>query len=279
MGAVSCLRFPLILYFTFWAILPAAVGFLDFANNFLNSFSGFKDLASPSGIQTLFSRQQTNVILTLDTPMTPIIREFAQMSFLSRDDKATALVSALQAASIASQAPILQALRVFNVHAEPYWLTNQIYVKAATPFLLQTLAQLAGIRNIMEDLKLPIIPIFNETHGTPPNGTLWNVKKVNAHKVWREGVRGEGILVAGIDTGVRGTHSTLKDNYLGSANSGWYDPLFHTREPNDMQGHGTHTMGTIVGRNGIGAAPRAKWMVGYGLLSFQNSCKKFLNNI
>lgn len=75
----------------------------------------------------------------------------------------------------------------------------------------------------------------------------------------RKGIKGKGVIVASIDTRARGTHFALKDNFIGNE-YGWYDPILHTSEPNDMQRHGTDTLGTMVG-TGIGAAPKAKWMV------------------
>ncbi|CAG7717054.1 unnamed protein product, partial [Allacma fusca] len=37
------------------------------------------------------------------------------------------------------------------------------------------------------------------------------------------GYRGEGAVVATIDTGVRGTHEALRDNYRRQ--NGWFDPI------------------------------------------------------
>ncbi len=39
----------------------------------------------------------------------------------------------------------------------------------------------------------------------------------------------------------------------------WFDPWNGMPSPYDDGGHGTHTLGTIVGQNGIGIAPGATW--------------------
>jgi subtilisin family serine protease len=39
----------------------------------------------------------------------------------------------------------------------------------------------------------------------------------------------------------------------------WIDPWNNTTHPTDAGGHGTHTLGTAVGRGGIGVAPGAQW--------------------
>ena len=62
---------------------------------------------------------------------------------------------------------------------------------------------------------------------------------------------GKGIVVAGIDTGVNGNHESLKGNHRIYA--GWLDAYdMSSTTPFDDNGHGTHTMGTICGSNGIG---------------------------
>ncbi|MGC5410647.1 S8 family serine peptidase, partial [Streptomyces sp. DT225] len=46
----------------------------------------------------------------------------------------------------------------------------------------------------------------------------------------------------------------------------WYDASGEcpTDAPCDNNGHGTHTMGTMVGKNGVGVAPNAKWIAAKG---------------
>jgi len=75
--------------------------------------------------------------------------------------------------------------------------------------------------------------------------------------------------VSSIDTGVRYTHKDLAGQYIGQYDGwyGWYEPRGHAATPYDDQGHGTHTMGTIVGKGGIGVAPDAYWMTCKGCYS------------
>jgi len=74
--------------------------------------------------------------------------------------------------------------------------------------------------------------------------------------------RGEGSVVAIIDTGVYAGHSALSNNYGGA----WRDPYYGNASPNDQQGHGTHCAGSAVGNaNGIGVAPGARWIACRGL--------------
>lgn len=102
------------------------------------------------------------------------------------------------------------------------------------------------------------------------NQVEWGISKIAADKVWQTGNSGQNVLVGSIDTGVRYTHSSLHSNYVGAEKNGWYDPYAKSSEPNDQNGHGTHTMGTIAGSDGIGVAPGAKWLSCKGCKS--NGC-------
>jgi len=89
----------------------------------------------------------------------------------------------------------------------------------------------------------------------------WGIEKIRAQDAWEldGGNSGEGIVVANIDTGVRYTHEALSHNFRG-VDYGWFDPYTLAPSPIDRNGHGTHTMGTIAGANGIGVAPGATWI-------------------
>ena len=79
------------------------------------------------------------------------------------------------------------------------------------------------------------------------------------------------MVVAGIDTGVRYTHEVLVPHYRGNLGGGSFDHDFNwlsgdggSATPIDGHGHGTHTMGTMVGDDGganqVGMAPGATWI-------------------
>lgn len=86
----------------------------------------------------------------------------------------------------------------------------------------------------------------------------WGIGRISAEKLWALGYTGKGVRVGSIDSGVRYTHEVLKDSFAG--NYGWFDPQTKNATPYDASGHGTHTMGTIAGINGIGVAPGVTWM-------------------
>ena len=94
---------------------------------------------------------------------------------------------------------------------------------------------------------------------------------------------GSGIVVANVDTGVDFEHEALVDQYRGNLGGGvfdhdynWWDPTgICGDEPCDNAGHGTHTMGTMVGGDGpgpftpdVGVAPGANWIAAKGCEEF-----------
>jgi subtilisin family serine protease len=114
-----------------------------------------------------------------------------------------------------------------------------------------------------------------------PTTVEWGVAQVNADDVWVQGITGQGVVVAGQDTGYDWDHPALVEQYRGwngitaTHDYHWHDAI-HTNEhgtnvcgvdspePCDDHGHGTHTMGTMVGDDGgenqIGVAPGAEWI-------------------
>jgi subtilisin len=83
--------------------------------------------------------------------------------------------------------------------------------------------------------------------------TPWNIAMVKAPSAWARGLRGNGIRVAVIDTGIA-AHADL-----GVSGGASFVPGIASY--NDDNGHGTHCAGIIAGRNNfigvIGVAPAA----------------------
>ncbi|MFQ5858370.1 MAG: S8 family serine peptidase, partial [Anaerolineae bacterium] len=121
-------------------------------------------------------------------------------------------------------------------------------------------------------------PVQNGTEVSESQIVLWNIKQIRADAVWDDlGITGRGVVVASLDTGVDWQHNALRDKYRGRDEEhdyDWFDPTgTYPQAPNDnpsdpIRGHGTHTMGAIVGdgvdesgeRLRIGVAPGAQWV-------------------
>ena len=116
---------------------------------------------------------------------------------------------------------------------------------------------------------------FSITKADPLSDEVeWHIDRIKATDVWEKGYTGEGTVIASIDSGVDGNHPALKNQYRGynpddptkpSHEFNWYDAVSGRLSPMDSDGHGTHTMGTMIGQepdgtNKIGVAPGAKWI-------------------
>ncbi|RLN71430.1 hypothetical protein BBJ28_00009757 [Nothophytophthora sp. Chile5] len=189
------------------------------------------------------------------------------------------LTSALQLLAQVTQAPVVQLLT--GLVFETLWITNQIVVKNCPHAVVELIRALPIVKEVVDDLIItldPIQPTADSTNNTAAAG--WGAAKIRAPDVWTTGKTGQNVVVATIDSGVLGSHETLKNNFVGLY--GWYDPANKTATPYDNNGHGTHTMASIAGGLGVGIAPSAKWMTCKGctatscVLSLLTTCAQFM---
>jgi subtilisin family serine protease len=166
-----------------------------------------------------------------------------------------------------TQAGLRETFDGLGVEYTPYYLVNALEVRGGTLVRLYLLSRPEVERVIPSPRLRPAEPVdalsMNMFAGGAPSGVQWNVAMIGADKVWEEfGVRGEGIVIGQSDSGVDVNHPDLKDSYRGRREGddyNWFDPWNGKPSPYDENGHGTHTLGTILGKNGIGVAPGATW--------------------
>ncbi|MEU5945390.1 S8 family serine peptidase [Micromonospora sp. NPDC047465] len=191
-------------------------------------------------------------------------------------DKAAYVHRTKTAHAARSQAGLRAALAAEGAEFTPFWLVNAIRVTGDAE-LLGDLAVRSDVAEILADDPVDIPkPLPGETVPAT-DAAEWNIDRVGAPRVWNElGVRGEGVVVANIDSGVDVTHPAVAASYRGRNGDGtldhnynWFDPadVCPTAAPCDNNDHGTHTMGTMVGSDGanvIGVAPGARWIAAKG---------------
>jgi subtilisin family serine protease len=186
------------------------------------------------------------------------------------------------------QAAIRAFLNARSADFKVFWINNSLYVRDAGPALVQALAARDDVAYLRADRITTLHAPAAGSNEARVATAEWGVDRVGAPQLWANGITGQGIVVANIDTGVRYTHEALVGSYRGNLGGGsfdhdysWYDPTGICGDtPCDNNNHGTHTIGTIAGGDGlgpfpndIGVAPDAKWIAAKGCES--NSCSSF----
>jgi hypothetical protein len=190
----------------------------------------------------------------------------AAMAIPDRVERLTYVYTTLVAHADQSQADLRGVLDTLRVDYRPYYLENALEVDAG-PLLRAYLAAQPEVDRVLNSPRLrplPEQPQPGEGGSSPPSRPPWNITSIGADRVWNElGVTGEGILVGQSDSGVQGDHPAFAGTYRGAADGGdyhWFDPWYGSTSPTDYGGHGTHTLGSVLGQGGIGVAPGAQWI-------------------
>jgi serine protease AprX len=202
----------------------------------------------------------------------------------TKNEKGRFVRDALWNKSQTTQRTILRWLREHGVEHRSFYIVNAILVKG-TREIAEALARrpdvarIEGNPQIQNVLPQPVSAVETTSRPQVPATVEPGINYTHAPDVWALGFRGQGITVAGADTGQRWTHNALKPHYRGwdgqNANHdyNWHDSIHDgvgnpcgndSPEPCDDNGHGTHTIGTVVGDDGagnqIGMAPGARWI-------------------
>jgi subtilisin family serine protease len=175
-----------------------------------------------------------------------------------------------------SQAGLRAYLNARGIAYHSFWLVNTMQITGDRA-LVDALAKRTDVARLRLSSHLTIET--PKASGRSPDTIEWNIDRINAPDVWSTfGDRGQGIVVANVDTGVQFNHPALIRQYRGRLQTGgfqhnysWWNPTnFGSKTmPTDNVDHGTHTMGTMVGEdasmaNQIGVAPRARWIAAKG---------------
>lgn len=186
-----------------------------------------------------------------------------------------------------SQAKLLARLEAENIPHRSFYLVNAVAIEGLSAEQIQSLAERKEIQSVELDVEAKLQLPESEPNLIPPESLFSapdHLKMIGVDKAWEEGNQGFGIVIAGQDSGYRWDHPALKSQYRGNSSFlvrhdyHWHDAIrtkkgsinancgYATREPCDDSGHGTHTMGTMLGfewatkTNPIGVAPQAKWI-------------------
>jgi len=184
-----------------------------------------------------------------------------------------ALLEAERRLADRTQPPVIAAA---GLPAQRFWITNAFAMKAPQD-TIERLAAMPAVGQVDVD---PVVDA-GDTISTPDPtavaasaiaatsgpgaGDLAPLNLIKARAVWSTfGITGAGVRVGSIDSGVDATNPDLAGKIVA-----WRDFVGNGPTPYDDNGHGTHTIGTMVGgdANGapIGVAPGAKVLVAKAL--------------
>ncbi|WP_284036571.1 S8 family serine peptidase [Neobacillus sp. 114] len=199
--------------------------------------------------------------------------------------KRNTIVSELKATAQESQADLIayleEQVKAGNAKdVQSFFVVNAIAVTATQEVMEKAAAFMEVEKILPNETRQLFVPEKSSAAGTAvqepqaaTTGIEWNIDRVGAPRVWEMGIDGSGTVIGSIDTGVQWDHPALKEKYRGYNSAtgqsdhtySWLDAVRGQATPYDDQGHGTHTMGTMVGadpsgQNVIGVAPGAKWI-------------------
>ena len=262
-------------------VQAALVAFIDFG--LVASLQGAGPATSPDAISRKVDAWVLDTASRGDTEFLVMLRAQADLrgaqTIARKDEKGAFVLDALRSQAEATQGPLRELLESRGVAFRPHWVANMIWVRGGRE-LVEEIAARDDVFHVYANprsrLSLPAAP--DAASADAPDTIEWNVSKVHAPEVWALGYTGQNVVVGGQDTGYQWDHPALKNKYRGwlggfpNHNYNWHDAIHSgggscgadSPFPCDDFGHGTHTMGTMVGDDGgsnqVGVAPGAKWI-------------------
>lgn len=171
---------------------------------------------------------------------------------------------------------------------------GMLLVEAENPTFSEAMRGVSGVSAVANDrLMLRDEPMSDATpleHGSLPgaaqfDGLTWGLDAVGAPAAWAAGIKGAGVRVAVLDSGVDHDHPDLAGN-IDVASSASFVPCFFQEicgdgfedwriSPGTYFNHGTHVAGTIAATGDVGVtgvAPEADIIAVKVCSEFVNGC-------
>ncbi|ETV64605.1 hypothetical protein H257_18528 [Aphanomyces astaci] len=206
----------------------------------------------------------SNVVVKFDCDEAHVNHRRRLKDGASRSETIESVVDSLKEHTTTSQASVKSLLAnqvgSMAVDVATTWIDCSMYIDNASNDLVDKIAALPQVESIYEPVARALDESISDDQPASAVDAVnqWGIDKIQAPELWAKGIKGDGIVVGIIDSGVRYTHKWLKSNWRQEY--GWFDPYKKTELPNDQTGHGTRAVGTIAGTQGIGVAPNAQWI-------------------
>ncbi len=140
---------------------------------------------------------------------------------------------------------------------ESLWLDSSVVVRLPGQAIEVISAVAGGVDVVFENFKVRIPKVMAQSTASEPAGTPWHLNAIGANTTRDAGLRGAGVRVGHLDTGVDASHPELAGKIAAFAEFDASGNRVANAQPHDTTGHGTHTAGLIVGAK-VGVAPDAK---------------------
>jgi subtilisin family serine protease len=189
----------------------------------------------------------------------------------TRKERHQKILKTLKTEVSSSQSEIINYLQEKTKHGsvkefKTFWITNSIFL-TATREEIEKIASRNDVETIYENYPISLVDpvsIEKSSHNQSEKEACFSA--IGVREAWNMGYNGKGRLVCSFDTGVEGDHEALSSNWRGNCggtlSASWFDP-YGSDFPKDKKGHGTHTMGIMVGistNDTIGVAFGAQWI-------------------
>lgn len=272
-------------------VLLALVSLLPAGSTAASASSVQNETALRVLLQTVSAKIEPHILQQLQNGSTPstliVFVEQANVSnarnFPTKELRGAFVLDGLRTTADRTQGTVRAILNQNHLTYRAFYIANVIAVENLDANVAAQIAARREVARIVADPNVRLAEPAAPKPAQAAHGIEWNLQKIGADKLWHLHIRGKGIVVANQDTGVQWEHPALKQKYRGynaatgrvNHNYNWWDAVHHaiaddtnpcgfsSPKPCDDEGHGTHTMGTMVGRAGpnhIGVAPAAKWI-------------------
>ncbi len=238
-------------------------------------------LGMPAGLTKFSPALWSDLVENGETSFLLVLEEQADLhdvTTLPPVERRQLVYETLRSTAQRAQAPLRATLDAQGVIYRPFYIVNMLLVEGDVA-LAWRLAARPDVARLEANPAVRMRAGAGVREASVARSAVeWGVQTVKADQVWVLGYTGQGIVVAGQDTGYDWQHPALKSAYRGwdgvsvTHDYHWHDAIHSgggvcgadAPAPCDDDGHGTHTMGTILGDGGadaqIGVAPGAQWV-------------------